>query len=78
MNNEKLLRLKDVKEITGLKHSKLYHLISEGLFPRPVKIGICAHWPESRVRKWVDDIIAESDAMYASADNKVSHQGHAA
>lgn len=63
MNTDKLLRLQDVMDITGCKRSKLYDLVARGEFPRPVKIGYCVHWPESRVRAWVADRIAESEAQ---------------
>lgn len=69
MNHEKLLRLKDVMEITGIKRSKLYDLVNRGLFPQPVRIDTCVHWPESRVRKWVDDLIAQSDAENVKGGN---------
>lgn len=61
MNTDKLLRMQDVMDITGCKRSKLYALVAGGEFPRPVKIGNSAHWPESRVRQWITDRIAESD-----------------
>lgn len=63
MNTERLLRLQDVMDITGCKRSKLYDLVARGLFPRPVKVDTCVHWPESRVRAWVADRIAESEAQ---------------
>lgn len=62
MINERLLRLQDVMDLTGCKRSKLYALVARGEFPRPVKIDTCVHWPESKVRQWIADRIAASNA----------------
>lgn len=56
---DRLLRLAQVQEITGLKRSTLYDLIQQpeaegGGFPPPVKIGRISAWPESEVRSWIE------------------------
>ncbi|MCC6922436.1 MAG: AlpA family transcriptional regulator [Nitrosomonas sp.] len=46
----KFLRFPDVKERTGYSRSTIYNRITEGLFPKPVKIGIrAAAWPDYEV-----------------------------
>lgn len=62
MTSDRLLRLQEVMDLTGCKRSKLYEMVARGKFPRPVKVDTCAHWPESRVRQWIADRIAESEA----------------
>lgn len=61
MNNSKnpgrLIRLQEVMDLTGCKRAKLYQLVAKGEFPRPVKIGACAHWPENQVTAWINDRI---------------------
>lgn len=59
---ERLLRLQQVMDLTGCKRAKLYQLVGRGLFPKPVKIDACAHWPESQVTAWIDERIAEAQA----------------
>lgn len=46
----KLLRLPSVEDKSASKHSYIYQLIAQGLFPKPVKIGRRAvAWPENEV-----------------------------
>ena len=52
---DRLLRLREVKEITGMGRSTVYRRMQEGDFPRPVKIGPAAvRWRESEVDAWVE------------------------
>lgn len=45
-----LLRLPQVSHMTGEKRSTLYLRVSQGLFPKPVKIGVRASaWPDDEV-----------------------------
>ena len=61
MNGEVLLRVKAVKEKTGLKHATLYKLIEQGKFPRPVKIAErCSAWLLSEVEVFIQSRIAAS------------------
>ncbi|WP_341861316.1 AlpA family transcriptional regulator [Gymnodinialimonas sp. 57CJ19] len=51
---ERHLRRQAVEEITGLSRSTLYAMISEGTFPRPVKLGKRAvGWSESSIQTWL-------------------------
>ena len=53
-----LLRLPEVKARTGLSRSCIYEAISDGRFPRPVKITARASaWVESEVQNWIDERI---------------------
>ena len=49
-----LLRRNTVEQLVGLKKSQIYHLMSEGLFPKPVRIGkrSCA-WRKSSIKNWI-------------------------
>lgn len=58
---QKLLRRHDVEALTGLKRSSLYAKISEGDFPKPIKIGSRAvAWVESDVDSWIENKIKAS------------------
>lgn len=35
----RILRLKDVMKKTGLAKSTIYHLVKQGTFPKPIKLG---------------------------------------
>jgi len=50
----RLIRLKDVKHVTGLGRSTIYKYIEEGVFPKSVSLGGRAvAWVESEVMGWV-------------------------
>ena len=59
----KFLRIDEVCERTGLKKSSLYDLMAERKFPRPVKIGGAARWPEHEVVEIMEAWIASRDAV---------------
>jgi len=57
-----LIRLPDVKRLTGLSTTEIYRRIAEGRFPKQVPLGAKATaWVESEVRGWVVARIAERD-----------------
>lgn len=58
---DKLMRLDAVEDAIGLKKSKIYAMIDEGEFPRPVKLGAVNTWPASEVSAWINRRIAERD-----------------
>lgn len=52
-DDDKILRLRDVKAIVGLKRSTIYRKISEGLFPRQrLLCGSSGGWRNSEVQAW--------------------------
>ena len=51
-----ILRRKDVEALVGLSRSTIYYLISQGLFPAPIKLGKRAvGWKVSDIETWVND-----------------------
>ena len=56
----RFLRLREVMELTGLRHTTIYKLIEENRFPRQVRVGDRAvAWVESEVDDFMDARIAE-------------------
>ncbi len=50
----KLLRRKQVEQITGLSRSSIYAMIAEGRFPKQHRIGQRAvAWLESDINDWI-------------------------
>jgi prophage regulatory protein len=50
----RLLRLKEVKMRVGLGRSTIYRWISEGYFPKPIKLGYhSVGWLESEIDLWI-------------------------
>ncbi|MEQ1724414.1 MAG: AlpA family phage regulatory protein [Sphingopyxis sp.] len=51
---DKILRRKDVEAHIGLSRSTIYQAISEGSFPKPIRIGRRAvGWPLSVIEDWL-------------------------
>lgn len=66
-DNAELWRLPRVKQTAGLGSSRIYELVSEGKFPKPVKLGPRASaWVSTEVLAWVADRIADRDAGITS------------
>ena len=53
--HDRLLRRRQVEEITGMGRSSIYRLMQEGEFPRPVRIGPAAvRWKASDIAAWME------------------------
>jgi prophage regulatory protein len=54
MGHQRLLRLGEVKQQTGLSRSTIYRLTSSGTFPQRVPLGPRAvAWVESEIDSWI-------------------------
>ena len=52
----RILRRPAVETLTGLSRSTLYLMISEGTFPKPIRLGKRAvGWPETCIQEWIED-----------------------
>ena len=57
--DERLIRIGEVKRLTGLSTATLYRKIAANDFPRPVALGALARaWPLSEVQDWIAGRIA--------------------
>jgi len=60
----RLIRLPEVKHLTGLSRTQIYRLEARGKFVKRVKLGSGpasgTAWPESAVLQWIADRIADS------------------
>ncbi|EII7605287.1 AlpA family transcriptional regulator, partial [Escherichia coli] len=45
---------------TGMTDKWFYKLISEGHFPKPIKLGRSSRWYKSEVEQWMQQRIEES------------------
>lgn len=56
-NSRKLLRVKQVVEMTGIPRSTLYQMMSEGRFIKPVKLGErSVAWKLGEIIGWIDNL----------------------
>ena len=63
----KIIRLNQVKDVTGLGRSTIYKYIAEGSFPKPISLGDrCVGWLESEIYDWILARVAERDLQEAA------------
>ena len=56
---QKILRLSQVKEITGLSRSTIYLRMSEGSFSKKIDLGGRAiGWVSSEINQWIEEKIS--------------------
>ncbi len=59
--SEKLLRIEDVMQKTGLSKTSIYDRAKAGTFPRQVRFSRrFAAWTESSVNAWIAEAIAKA------------------
>lgn len=64
----RLIRLKEVMQVTGLGRSTVYKYIAEEAFPKPVSLGgRCVGWVEDEVQDWVVAKIQERNLAQSAA-----------
>ena len=53
---DRIIRIRTVLDRTGLSRSTLYRKMSDGSFPRQVKLGEhSSGWRESAISRWIAD-----------------------
>ena len=58
----RVLRLKEVINITGLSRSTIYELIAQNQFPKQLPLGARAvGWVEEEINNWITQQIAARD-----------------
>lgn len=60
LTNDRLVTMTFITEFTGLSDKWFYKLISEGKFPKPIKLGRSSRWLHNEVQAWVQARIDES------------------
>jgi len=54
MTESKLVRIRDLQTLVGMKKSSIYKLMKSGEFPRPVKISErCVAWKVDDLNDWI-------------------------
>ena len=55
---ERILRIPEVVQVTGLSRTTIWRRVKSGDFPAPVRLGSLATrsvgWRESEIRKWIE------------------------
>jgi prophage regulatory protein len=59
----KIIRLKQVMDVTGLARSTIYKYIADGVFPKNISLGgRSVGWLESEIQDWIRAKIEERGA----------------
>jgi len=58
--NDQLVDMAFITTYTEMTDKWFYKLISDGLFPKPIKLGRSSRWLKSEVEAWVQQRIADS------------------
>ncbi|MGQ7271664.1 helix-turn-helix transcriptional regulator [Marinobacter nauticus] len=53
-NIERFLRYREVEKVTGFRRSTIYLWMSQGKFPRPIKIQRAVAWKLSDIENWME------------------------
>lgn len=55
-----LIRRREVEKLTALSRSRIYDLMKQDSFPKPVQLGaMSVAWLEIEVREWIANRIAD-------------------
>lgn len=58
----RILRMKQVIEITGLARSTIYKFVTDGGFPKPIPLGDrCVGWLDSEIQDWINERVKARD-----------------
>jgi predicted DNA-binding transcriptional regulator AlpA len=63
----RLLPAREVVARVAICRARIYALMSEESFPRPVKVGRRSLWYSSEVDAWIADTLKQRDALAAAA-----------
>ncbi len=62
---DRLLRFSQAKAVVGLSRSKIYELLADADFPKPVKIGGRCYFSDRELQDWIARKLAERTEGYA-------------
>lgn len=63
-NNQKILRLRAVKDWTGLSRSTIYAMMKSRTFPQSIQLGLrSVGWTESDIQSWIESRIQSAKTV---------------
>jgi len=67
----RFLRLPEVEQRTGLRHTQIHKLEVDGRFPRRIKIAVrAAGWLEHEINAWIEGRVTESRTGGSNRESK--------
>ena len=68
---QRILRRRDVENLTGLSRSTLYAMMADGNFPSPIKLGKRAvGWQDTDLTEWIASRPKKSNPV-SQAESKI-------
>ena len=65
---DRMIRIREVEQVTGLSHTTIYRMIGRGDFPAPIMVGKrAARWKLSEVMAYVDGCPRGAEGEAAAA-----------
>ncbi len=58
--DDKFIRFQQVEDLVGFKRTHIYHMIKDGKFPRPMKIGGASRWSLNVIQEWMRTQVQEA------------------
>ena len=58
--SKRLIRIKDVVQLTGISKSYIYQLCNNNLFPKSIQLipgGTSVAWVEGEIQQWIEERI---------------------
>lgn len=52
--HKKLIRIKQVIQLTGLSRTSIYHYVNNGQFPAYTKFGKSTLWEYNEIQEWIN------------------------
>ena len=54
---DRLLKIIEVQEMTGLSRASVYKKVADGLLPRPVRLSLrCVRWRASELQAFIEGL----------------------
>ena len=61
---ERLVRMAEVRERTGLARASIYRMMDAGTFPKLIRLGPSTiAWRETEIDAWIRDTIVEAERL---------------
>lgn len=60
-DHKKLIRIKQVIQLTGLSRTSIYHYVNTGDFPHYTKFGKSSLWEYTEIQDWINQRLQERD-----------------
>lgn len=75
MELDRMLRIAEILQITGVSAATIWRWVKDGIYPAPVKLGPnSVGWRESAIREWLESREPVGGAPEEAAQNRGCYQ----